>query len=93
MLAGLLVDVFGARVVPMTPAAHDPAARSASHVPHLLAGGLAGAVAGRRVRDAVLGLAAGSFRDGTRVAGDPGRADRRHAAGQPGAGAASSWPR
>ncbi|MGC4803633.1 prephenate dehydrogenase [Micromonospora sp. DT233] len=70
-LAALVVDVFGARVVPMTPDAHDAAAALASHVPHLLAGSLAGAVADAGVRDAVLGLAAGSFRDGTRVAGTP----------------------
>ncbi|MGK5742674.1 prephenate dehydrogenase [Micromonospora sp. URMC 103] len=70
-LAGLLVDVFSARVVPMSPAVHDSVVALSSHVPHLLAGSLAGAVAGSDVRDAVLGLAAGSFRDGTRVAGTP----------------------
>ncbi|WP_413775621.1 prephenate dehydrogenase [Micromonospora sp. RTGN7] len=70
-LAALVVDVFGARVVPMAPDAHDAAAALASHVPHLLAGGLAGAVADSDLRDAVLGLAAGSFRDGTRVAATP----------------------
>ncbi|NBE80647.1 prephenate dehydrogenase [Micromonospora rubida] len=70
-LAALVIDVFGARVVPMTPDAHDAAAALASHIPHLLAGSLAGAVADADLRDAVLGLAAGSFRDGTRVAGTP----------------------
>ncbi|WP_229400711.1 prephenate dehydrogenase [Micromonospora okii] len=70
-LAALVVDVFDARVVPMSPGAHDAAAALASHVPHLLAGSLAGAVAEAGLRDAVLGLAAGSFRDGTRVAGTP----------------------
>ncbi|MEU6075601.1 prephenate dehydrogenase/arogenate dehydrogenase family protein [Micromonospora sp. NPDC047074] len=73
MLAGLIADVFAARVVPMSPAVHDSVVALSSHIPHLLAGSLAGAVAGADVRDAVLGLAAGSFRDGTRVAGTPAR--------------------
>ncbi|MER7416193.1 prephenate dehydrogenase/arogenate dehydrogenase family protein [Micromonospora peucetia] len=73
MLSGLIVDVFAARVVPMTPAVHDSVVALSSHIPHLLAGSFAGAVAGSDVRDAVLGLAAGSFRDGTRVAGTPAR--------------------
>ncbi|MGW4497850.1 prephenate dehydrogenase [Micromonospora sp. NPDC004336] len=73
LLAGLVADVFAARVVPMSPSVHDSVVALSSHVPHLLAGSLAGAVAGSDVRDAVLGLAAGSFRDGTRVAGTPAR--------------------
>ncbi|MEH0972410.1 prephenate dehydrogenase/arogenate dehydrogenase family protein [Micromonospora sp. CPCC 205546] len=73
MLSSLVVDVFAARVVPMSPAVHDSVVALSSHIPHLLAGSLAGAVAGSDVRDAVLGLAAGSFRDGTRVAGTPAR--------------------
>ncbi|MER7458498.1 prephenate dehydrogenase/arogenate dehydrogenase family protein [Micromonospora sp. NPDC126480] len=70
-LTGLLVELFGARVVPMTPADHDAAVALASHVPHLLAGALAGAADRAPLRDAVLALAAGSFRDGTRVAATP----------------------
>ncbi|WP_245712700.1 prephenate dehydrogenase [Micromonospora nigra] len=70
-LARLLTVVFDARVVPMSPADHDAAAALASHVPHLLAGALAGAVRRSALREAVLSLAAGSFRDGTRVAGTP----------------------
>ncbi|WP_433535606.1 prephenate dehydrogenase [Micromonospora sp. CA-249363] len=70
-LTGLLVELFGARVVPMSPAAHDSVAALASHVPHLLAGALAGATQRSPLRDAVLALAAGSFSDGTRVAGTP----------------------
>ncbi|MFF5179490.1 prephenate dehydrogenase [Micromonospora sp. NPDC000316] len=70
-LTGLLVDLFGARVVPMAAPAHDSVAALASHVPHLLAGALAGAVQRSPLRDAVLALAAGSFTDGTRVAGTP----------------------
>ncbi|CCH21202.1 prephenate dehydrogenase [Micromonospora lupini] len=70
-LTGLLVELFGARVVPMSASAHDSVAALASHVPHLLAGALAGAVQRSPLRDAVLALAAGSFSDGTRVAGTP----------------------
>lgn len=71
LLVTLILDVFDARVVPMDPVVHDSVVALSSHVPHLLAGSLAGAVAGSPLRDAVLGLAAGSFRDGTRVAGTP----------------------
>ncbi|MDM4720662.1 prephenate dehydrogenase/arogenate dehydrogenase family protein [Micromonospora sp. WMMA1363] len=72
-LTGLLVELFRARVVPMTPTDHDAAVALASHVPHLLAGALAGAVDRAPLRDVVLTLAAGSFSDGTRVAGTPAR--------------------
>jgi prephenate dehydrogenase len=70
-LATLLVTAFEARVVPMAPDEHDAVVALASHVPHLLAGALAGAAGRSPLRDAVLALAAGSFRDGTRVAGTP----------------------
>jgi prephenate dehydrogenase len=60
----------GAEVVPVTSAEHDDAVAAVSHVPHLLAAALA-TVAGQ-AGPLALGLAAGSFRDGTRVAGsDP----------------------
>ncbi|MGC1213789.1 MAG: prephenate dehydrogenase/arogenate dehydrogenase family protein [Micromonospora sp.] len=70
-LAALVIDVFGARVVPMSAPEHDAVVALSSHVPHLLAGALAGAVQRSALRDAVLALAAGSFSDGTRVAGGP----------------------
>jgi prephenate dehydrogenase len=70
-LAALVIDVFGARVVPMSAPEHDVVAALSSHVPHLLAGALAGAVQRSALREAVLALAAGSFTDGTRVAGGP----------------------
>jgi prephenate dehydrogenase len=63
-LAGLVTGL-GARVVPATAAEHDRAVAAASHVPHLLAAALTTAVAGDPLAAA---LAAGSFRDGTRVA-------------------------
>jgi prephenate dehydrogenase len=60
----------GAEVVPLTPAEHDEAVAAVSAVPHLLAAALA-ATAGQ-AGPLALSLAAGSFRDGTRVIGsDP----------------------
>ena len=60
----------GAEVVPVTSADHDDAVAAVSHVPHLLAAALAAAAS--QAGPLALGLAAGSFRDGTRVAGsDP----------------------
>ncbi|WP_425457767.1 prephenate dehydrogenase/arogenate dehydrogenase family protein [Catellatospora sichuanensis] len=61
-----LVTSLGARVVPSTSAEHDRAVAVISHVPHLLALALAATAAGDPL---ALTLAAGSFRDGTRVAG------------------------
>jgi prephenate dehydrogenase len=59
-----LVIGLGARVVPATADEHDRAVATVSHVPHLLATALAAAAT-----DPLAGtLAAGSFRDGTRVA-------------------------
>jgi prephenate dehydrogenase len=60
-----LVSSIGARVLPTTSRAHDAAVARISHLPHLLAAALA------QVADEPLArsLAAGSFRDGTRVAG------------------------
>ncbi|WP_137725739.1 prephenate dehydrogenase [Prescottella subtropica] len=57
----------GAVVVPAESSEHDAAVARISHLPHVLAEALAssGAAGG----DLALGLAAGSFRDGTRVAG------------------------
>ena len=55
---------LGARVVPLSAAEHDRAVARVSHVPHLFAAVLAG-----QLHDpAAAALAAGSFRDGTRVA-------------------------
>ena len=64
----LLADLctgLGARVVPATAADHDRAVAGISHVPHLLAAALTMTVADDPLAAA---LAAGSFRDGTRVA-------------------------
>ncbi|BEL10910.1 prephenate dehydrogenase [Actinoplanes sichuanensis] len=64
MLAGLFTGM-GARVVPVTAAEHDTAVARISHVPHLFAAVLAQQLGGDPLAGA---LAAGSFRDGTRVA-------------------------
>jgi prephenate dehydrogenase len=63
-LAALFTGI-GARVVPATAAEHDRAVAEVSHVPHLLAAALALQLDGNPLAAA---LAAGSFRDGTRVA-------------------------
>jgi prephenate dehydrogenase len=59
-----LVTGLGARVVPTTAEDHDRVVATVSHVPHLLAAALATAVTDPLAAT----LAAGSFRDGTRVA-------------------------
>lgn len=60
----------GARVVPAAAAEHDEAVARVSHLPHLLAAVLAAVGAdGTDESTLPLALAAGSFADGTRVAG------------------------
>jgi len=63
-LAALYTSI-GARVVPATAGEHDEAVARISHVPHLLAAALSGLLEGNPLAGS---LAAGSFRDGTRVA-------------------------
>lgn len=67
-VAALALDC-GAHVVPTTAAGHDASVARVSHLPHLLAAVLASVGAGGG--PLALALAAGSFRDGTRVAGSP----------------------
>jgi prephenate dehydrogenase len=55
---------LGCRIVELDPAAHDEALALTSHLPHAVAAALARAVPADR-----LPLAAGAYRDGTRVAG------------------------
>lgn len=59
-----LATGLGARVVPTTSKDHDRVVAAVSHVPHLLAATLATAIEDPLAAT----LAAGSFRDGTRVA-------------------------
>ncbi|WP_407936445.1 prephenate dehydrogenase [Lolliginicoccus suaedae] len=65
-VAALALDC-GSVVVPAESREHDDAAARISHLPHVLAEALA--IAGARGGSLALSLAAGSFRDGTRVAG------------------------
>ncbi len=58
-----LVTALGARVVPVTAAEHDAAVARISHLPHLVANAIAATGTGLAAT-----LAAGSYRDGTRVA-------------------------
>ena len=71
-LHGILREI-GANVVAVSAEDHDRLVALASHVPHLLAGALMNEAAHTAEQDAVLlQLAAGGFRDMTRVAaGDP----------------------
>lgn len=71
-LHGVLREI-GANVVAVSAEDHDRLVAIASHVPHLLAGALMNEAAQAAEEDAVLlQLAAGGFRDMTRVAaGDP----------------------
>lgn len=61
-----LITSLGARVVPTTADEHDRAVARISHLPHLLAVALAATIIDNPLAGT---LAAGSFRDGTRVAG------------------------
>lgn len=63
-MASVVTDL-GARVVPATAQEHDRAVAVISHVPHLLASALAATASTDLL---AWSLAAGSFRDGTRVA-------------------------
>ncbi len=64
---------LGGHVVEMSPLEHDRSVAYISHLPHLVAGALLHAVPGEEdTRERAFALAAGGFRDMTRVAtGDP----------------------
>jgi prephenate dehydrogenase len=65
-----LVGLFGAEVVALPPERHDELVAVISHVPHLTAATLMRLAAGRgEEHRALLRLAAGGFRDMTRIAG------------------------
>jgi prephenate dehydrogenase len=63
-----LVGVLGAKPVAISPAKHDSLVARLSHVPQLTASALVDLAAGAGDREALLGLAAGGFRDVTRIA-------------------------
>lgn len=72
----LVVGTLGGTVHPLHDAVHDEGAALISHVPHVVATELLNIVAHSTIRDVAVGLAAGSFRDGTRVARtDPARTE------------------
>ncbi len=67
-LTGIVSDL-GADVVAIAPARHDEIVAVVSHVPHLTAASLMGLAADRSIEHAtLLRLAAGGFRDMTRIA-------------------------
>ncbi|SDC53932.1 prephenate dehydrogenase [Sanguibacter gelidistatuariae] len=68
MVAALITGAFDGVVFPLTDDVHDEAAALISHVPHVVATELLNLVAHAEIRPVAVGLAAGSFRDGTRVA-------------------------
>ena len=84
-VASVIADL-GAEVVALAPDRHDDVVAVISHVPHLAAATLMGLAAERSEEHAaLLRLAAGGFRDMTRIAsGHPGDL-ARHLLGEPGA--------
>lgn len=67
-----LASGIGARVVELSPEAHDFYVAAVSHLPHCAAAALVNTIGVLPEREALLPLAAGGFRDTTRVAGgDP----------------------
>ncbi|MEO9329144.1 prephenate dehydrogenase [Gordonia aurantiaca] len=67
MTVASIARLAGSMVVPVAPDAHDRAVAAISHMPHLTAAATAAVGGGESLL--ALRLAAGSFRDGTRVAG------------------------
>ena len=68
MVASMVTQLFDGVIFPLTDDVHDEAAALISHVPHVVATELLNLVAHTAIRPVAVGLAAGSFRDGTRVA-------------------------
>lgn len=68
-LGHLLIRHFKASVFVMTDKQHDAAVALASHLPHVFAAQLLGQANQSPIGPLVHAIAAGSFRDGTRVAG------------------------
>ncbi len=63
-----MVQGVGARVIELTPEEHDLAVAALSHLPHLVAYALVNSLAGLPEGERFLPLAAGGFRDTTRIA-------------------------
>ena len=75
------VEHLGARPIQTSPERHDRLVAAVSHVPYLTAVALTQLVAGDRDRDPMMLLAAGGFRDLTRVASGSPRMSRDMVAG------------
>src|SRR5918997_1743178 len=63
-----LAGRLGAKPVAVSPSRHDSLVARLSHIPQLTASALVDLAAGAGDREALLGLAAGGFRDVTRIA-------------------------
>jgi prephenate dehydrogenase len=63
-----MAEGVGARVIEMTPEEHDRAVAALSHLPHLTAVALVRSLASLSDGEKFLPLAAGGFRDSTRIA-------------------------
>lgn len=68
LVAAMITEHFDGVVFPLTDDVHDEAAALISHVPHVVATELLNLVAHAEIHPVAVGLSAGSFRDGTRVA-------------------------
>jgi prephenate dehydrogenase len=66
--AAQLAGVLGAKVVALDPVEHDALVARLSHVPQIVASALVDMAVGGGDRESLLGLAAGGFRDVTRIA-------------------------
>ena len=66
-----LIRGLGAWPIPVDADEHDRAVAAISHLPHLLTGALGQVVADSDVRGLAVRLAAGSFRDLSRISGSP----------------------
>jgi prephenate dehydrogenase len=63
-----LAEGIGARVIQLAPEVHDFYVAAVSHLPHCVAAALVNTIGALPEREALLPLAAGGFRDTTRVA-------------------------
>jgi prephenate dehydrogenase len=67
-VVGDLVTSLGAKPIAVDPVAHDALVARLSHLPQLAASAVVAAAASQEGQESLLGLAAGGFRDVTRIA-------------------------